>query len=101
MDRDTTGTSKVTKKNQAANISSSRVALSLRREEAWRGRKWSTWKEDKPQTGQSFKRIEKNALTWMVYNFFFKEEQTVKKKTVTIKKRKTKDLKYDKKYFQL
>lgn len=37
----------------------------------------------------------------MVYNFFFKEEQTVKKKTVTIKKRKTKDLKYDKKYFQL
>lgn len=71
MDRDTTGTSKVTKKNQAANISSSRVALSLRREEAWRGRKWSTWKEDKPQTGQSFKRIENNALTWMVYNFFF------------------------------
>lgn len=51
--------------------------------------------------GQSFKRIEKNALTWMVYTiFFFKEEQTVKK-TVTIKKRKTKDLKYDKKYFQL
>lgn len=36
-----------------------------------------------------------------IYNFFFKEEQTVKKKTVTIKKRKTKDLKYDKKYFQL
>lgn len=35
-----------------------------------------------------------------IYNFFFKEEQTVKK-TVTIKKRKTKDLKYDKKYFQL
>lgn len=99
MDRDTTGTSKVTKKNQAANISSSRVALSLRREEAWRGRKWSTWKEDKPQTGQSFKRIEKNALTYTI--FFFKEEQTVKKKTVTIKKRKTKDLKYDKKYFQL
>lgn len=81
MDRDTTGTSKVTKKNQAANISSSRVALSLRREEAWRGRKWSTWKEDKPQMGQSFKRIEKNALTWMVYTKKkkLKGEQTVKK----------------------
>lgn len=82
MDRDTTGTSKVTKKNQAANISSSRVALSLRREEAWRGRKWSTWKEDKPQMGQSFKRIEKNALTWMVYTKKKKKlkgEQTVKK----------------------
>lgn len=101
MDRDTTGTSKVTKKNQAANISSSRVALSLRREEAWRGRKWSTWKEDKPQTGQSFKRIKKNALTWMVYTIFFSKKNRQLKKTVTIKIRKTKDLKYDKKYFQL
>lgn len=101
MDRDTTGTSKVTKKNQAANISSSRVALSLRREEAWRGRKWSTWKEDKPQTGQSFKRIKKNALTWMVYTISFSKKNRQLKKTVTIKKRKTKDMKYDKKYFQL
>lgn len=101
MDRDTTGTSKVTKKNQAANISSNRVALSLRREEAWRGRKWSTWKEDKPQTGQSFKRIKKNALTWMVYTISFSKKNRQLKKTVTIKKRKTKDLKYDKKYFQL
>lgn len=77
MDRDTTGTSKVTKKNQAANISSSRVALSLHREEAWRGRKWSTWKEDKPQMGQSFKRIEKNALTWMVYT----KKKKIKRRT--------------------
>lgn len=39
MDRDTTGTSKVTKKNQAANISSSRVALSEEEESEAHGKK--------------------------------------------------------------